>query len=247
MRIEVGYGLEGRAHGCDVPTASLTETITPAFRAGQLLRRHRCRPRPDDEADRRRAAAATGARAGRAAVTAGRRACSELLFAVLVGSVVLRGDLRPYARLALHRRRRRPPGVARRLCAGLRGPGRGRRISARPLLGVTGGSGWSSWSAAVGGFGGGFGGGLRRWVRRRRGRIRRRGWRLRRRRRLAGAGRAPMKLRRLVRHLFTTRWSTRRHFPRPVLRGDRAGDRASARRRHGGEIRFVVETALRPA
>src|SRR5580700_11596182 len=52
-----------------------------------------------------------------------------------------------------------------------------------------------------------------------------------------------MKLRRLVRHLVTTRWSTRRHFPRPVRAAiEQAIVECEAR--HGGEIRFLVETAL---
>ena len=55
-----------------------------------------------------------------------------------------------------------------------------------------------------------------------------------------------MKLARLLRHLGTTRWSTRAHFPRGVLD---AIEKAigECEHRHGGEIRFVVETALRPA
>ncbi|HEV3285455.1 MAG TPA: TPM domain-containing protein [Steroidobacteraceae bacterium] len=52
-----------------------------------------------------------------------------------------------------------------------------------------------------------------------------------------------MKLRRLVRHLLTTRWSTRRHFPRPVRAAIEQAI-AECEERHGGEIRFVVETAL---
>jgi uncharacterized membrane protein len=52
-----------------------------------------------------------------------------------------------------------------------------------------------------------------------------------------------MNARRFVRHLFFTRWMTRRHFPPQVL-----GQIETAIREieamHGGEIRFVVETAL---
>jgi uncharacterized membrane protein YgcG len=52
-----------------------------------------------------------------------------------------------------------------------------------------------------------------------------------------------MKLGRLIRHLFTTRWSTRRDFPQPVLDAieQAIGECES---RHGGEIRFIVETAF---
>jgi hypothetical protein len=52
-----------------------------------------------------------------------------------------------------------------------------------------------------------------------------------------------MKPMRLLRHLATTRWSTRRHFPPRVRHAiERAVRMCEAR--HGGEIRFVVETAL---
>ena len=46
-----------------------------------------------------------------------------------------------------------------------------------------------------------------------------------------------------MRHLASTRWSTRRHFPREVRA---AIERAIAdcEAHHGGEIRFVVETAF---
>ena len=48
---------------------------------------------------------------------------------------------------------------------------------------------------------------------------------------------------RLLRHLLTTRWSTRRRFSAPVLRAiEEAIGECEAR--HGGEIRFIVETAL---
>ena len=48
---------------------------------------------------------------------------------------------------------------------------------------------------------------------------------------------------RLMRHLATTRWSTRRSFPQSVREAieQAIGDCES---RHGGEIRFVVETAF---
>jgi hypothetical protein len=52
-----------------------------------------------------------------------------------------------------------------------------------------------------------------------------------------------MKLSRLLRHLFTTRWSTRRHFPQPVLDAIEQAI-TECESRHGGEIRFVVETAF---
>jgi uncharacterized membrane protein len=52
-----------------------------------------------------------------------------------------------------------------------------------------------------------------------------------------------MTLKRLLRHLFTTRWSTRRHFPEGVRDAiEQAIGECEAR--HGGEIRFVVETAF---
>jgi len=52
-----------------------------------------------------------------------------------------------------------------------------------------------------------------------------------------------MKLLRLLRHLATTHYSTRRHFATPVRSGiERAIKECEAR--HAGEIRFVVETAL---
>jgi hypothetical protein len=52
-----------------------------------------------------------------------------------------------------------------------------------------------------------------------------------------------MKLARLVRHVLTTRWSTRAHFPRNVRD---AIEKAigECEHRHGGEIRFVIETAF---
>jgi uncharacterized membrane protein len=52
-----------------------------------------------------------------------------------------------------------------------------------------------------------------------------------------------MNLLRLMRHIATTRWSTRRHFPPPVRAAIEQAIRA-CEARHGGEIRFVVETAL---
>jgi uncharacterized membrane protein YgcG len=52
-----------------------------------------------------------------------------------------------------------------------------------------------------------------------------------------------MKLARLLRHIFTTRWSTARDFSPPVLDAieQAIGECES---RHGGEIRFIVETAF---
>jgi len=52
-----------------------------------------------------------------------------------------------------------------------------------------------------------------------------------------------MKITRLLRHLATTRFSTRRHFPRPVLAAIEQAIR-ECETRHAGEIRFVVETAF---
>ena len=52
-----------------------------------------------------------------------------------------------------------------------------------------------------------------------------------------------MKIKRLMRHIATTRWSTRQSFPRSVRDAieQAIGECES---RHGGEIRFVVETAF---
>jgi uncharacterized membrane protein len=52
-----------------------------------------------------------------------------------------------------------------------------------------------------------------------------------------------MKPPRLLRHLFSTRWSTRRHFGPKVLADVEAAIR-EVESQHAGEIRFVVETAL---
>ena len=48
---------------------------------------------------------------------------------------------------------------------------------------------------------------------------------------------------RLARHLCATRWSTRRQFPPAALAAIETAIR-EAESRHGGEIRFAVETAL---
>ncbi len=48
---------------------------------------------------------------------------------------------------------------------------------------------------------------------------------------------------RLLRHLATTRWSTRRHFP-PAVRDAIEQAIGDCEAHHGGEIRFVVETAF---
>ncbi len=52
-----------------------------------------------------------------------------------------------------------------------------------------------------------------------------------------------MRLARALRHIFTTRYSTRRHFPQPVRD---AIEKAigECENLHGGEIRFVIETAF---
>jgi len=52
-----------------------------------------------------------------------------------------------------------------------------------------------------------------------------------------------MDILRVFRHLATTRWSTRRHFPRPVRTAIEEAI-AECESRHGGEIRFIVETAF---
>jgi uncharacterized membrane protein len=48
---------------------------------------------------------------------------------------------------------------------------------------------------------------------------------------------------RFLRHLFATRWTTRRHFTPKVLADIEAAIR-EAEALHAGEIRFVIETAL---
>jgi uncharacterized membrane protein len=52
-----------------------------------------------------------------------------------------------------------------------------------------------------------------------------------------------MSVGRLARHLFATRWSTRRCFPPTALEAIETAIR-EAESRHAGEIRFAVETAL---
>jgi uncharacterized membrane protein len=52
-----------------------------------------------------------------------------------------------------------------------------------------------------------------------------------------------MKFLRLMRHIGTTRWSTRRHFT-PTVRAAIERAIADCEARHAGEIRFVVETAF---
>src|SRR5580658_3137760 len=52
-----------------------------------------------------------------------------------------------------------------------------------------------------------------------------------------------MRLSRFIRHISTTRWSTRRYFPAPVRDAiEKAIGETEAL--HGGEIRLVVETAF---
>jgi uncharacterized membrane protein len=58
---------------------------------------------------------------------------------------------------------------------------------------------------------------------------------------LPGAG--EMALQRALRHLFTTHWSARRHFPRSTLNEIESAVRA-AEATHAGQLRFVVESAL---
>jgi uncharacterized membrane protein len=52
-----------------------------------------------------------------------------------------------------------------------------------------------------------------------------------------------MRILRLLRHLATTRWSTRRYFTPQVCSGIEQAIR-DCEARHNGEIRFVVETAF---
>ena len=52
-----------------------------------------------------------------------------------------------------------------------------------------------------------------------------------------------MQLGRALRHLFSTRWGTRRRFSVEVRRRIEAAI-AGLERRHAGEIRFAIETAL---
>jgi uncharacterized membrane protein len=58
-----------------------------------------------------------------------------------------------------------------------------------------------------------------------------------------GAGRGLMNSTRFLRHLFFTRWTTRRYFTPQVLAQIEAAIRETEAL-HGGEIRFAVETAL---
>jgi uncharacterized membrane protein len=51
-----------------------------------------------------------------------------------------------------------------------------------------------------------------------------------------------MDLQRLFRHLFATRWRARRHFP-PELLARIEQTITEVEARHGGEVRFAVETA----
>ncbi len=57
------------------------------------------------------------------------------------------------------------------------------------------------------------------------------------------AGSGGVNILRLMRHIGTTRWRTRRHFPRPVREAIEQAI-AECESRHAGEIRFVVETAF---
>ena len=59
----------------------------------------------------------------------------------------------------------------------------------------------------------------------------------------AGGERAPMNASRFLRHVFATRWATRRHFGPKVLAAIETAIRETEAR-HAGEIRFAVETAL---
>ena len=52
-----------------------------------------------------------------------------------------------------------------------------------------------------------------------------------------------MSLGRSLKHLFSTRWTTRRHFTPDVLRRIEAAI-AAVEGRHAGEIRFAIETAF---
>ncbi|HEY8508304.1 MAG TPA: TPM domain-containing protein, partial [Steroidobacteraceae bacterium] len=52
-----------------------------------------------------------------------------------------------------------------------------------------------------------------------------------------------MKLRRLLRHLFTTRWAMLRRFTPEVLAQIEEAVR-TVEANHAGEVRFVIETAL---
>lgn len=54
-----------------------------------------------------------------------------------------------------------------------------------------------------------------------------------------------VKLKRVLRHLFTPPWAWRRAFPQATLDAIEAAIRASERH-HGGEIRFVIENSLPP-
>ena len=244
LRIEVGQGLEGALTDA-TSNRIISETITPAIPPGQFLRRHRGRPRPDDQgrstASRCRRPNTSGA-PGAMAPAPG--VFPQLLFAVLIGSVVLRAIF------------------GRTLGSAFTGLGAGFLVYlagyALALAGLAavagflfallmgfagGGSGWSSgprgglgggWGGLGGGFGGGgFGGGG--------GGFSGGGRRLQWRRRLGQLVSAAWESVALLRHLFTTRWSTRRHFSAAVLDAIEQAI-GECEGRHGGEIRFVVET-----
>lgn len=54
-----------------------------------------------------------------------------------------------------------------------------------------------------------------------------------------------MKIKRIVKHLVTPHWITRRAFPRRTLKAIEAAIRASENT-HDGELRFAVEAGLHP-
>ena len=245
MRIEVGQGLEGALTDA-ISNRIISETITPAFREGNFYGGIERRPRPDDQGDRRRAAAAAGTRVAlrapwRTAPASFRSCCSPFSSArwCCAGSSGAR-SARPspaWARASwctspatrCPGRPCRPSPASSSRCSwalpAAAAAGRVDRAAARRWLGRT-------WRRL-------------RWgrFRGRRRRLQRRGRRLQWRRRL-GQLVERMGIGRLIRHLFTTRWRTRRHFPRRCCDAIEQAI-SECEGRHGGEIRFVVETALR--
>ena len=187
--------------------------------------------------------AASAARVAAAGRGGGSNTLVLLFFAVMIGSAVLRVDIRAHGGLGPDR----CGGGAPRVAHGSRTV-RGGTRSARCLCVRHGRREWraaaagrairapADWEAGGAASGGGLGG---RWWRR----LQRRRWRLRRRRRLRELVGRAMKFLRLMRHIATTRWSTRRHFT-PAVRAAIERAIAECEAHHAGEIRFVVETAF---
>ncbi len=247
LRIEVGHGLEGVLTDA-TSNRIISETIAPLFQRGRLLRRHRRRPRPDDQARSTASRCRRRSRPGRGGTAAARepsRSCcswscsASVLLRRLFGRTVgatLTGlgagglvYLGGYA-LALAGRARPSVGFLFTLLMGFAGSGSGWTSRGRRL--------WR---------------GLRRWAWRgvRRRRVRRRRRLQRRRRRLQWRRRLGQLVRRCNRetrpHPPPHLHHALRHAPALPAAVRDAIEKAigECEGRHGGEIRFVVETRLR--